>query len=119
MMVDGKWINNITCPRCKHRHPAGLTCSEARAISDEARRASEVTRVVSERVDAIEVRILRSELNECESDCYFGKVALRKLRAAGVPVLGIVFPIGVARGSLTLTQSDEPFGDKLFVWEDA
>ncbi len=66
----------------------------------------------------IEVRILRSELTECQSDCYFGKVALRKLRAAGVPVLGSVFPMGVTRGSLTLTQSDDPFGDKLFVWSD-
>lgn len=32
---------NITCPRCRHRHPASLSCEEAKRLADEARAARE------------------------------------------------------------------------------
>lgn len=30
MMIKGVWVNNITCPSCKYRHPAEMSCTEAR-----------------------------------------------------------------------------------------
>lgn len=33
MMVNGVWYENITCLRCKRRHPAELSCAEAKAIA--------------------------------------------------------------------------------------
>ena len=29
MMVNGEHMENISCRKCKHRHPAELTCKEA------------------------------------------------------------------------------------------
>lgn len=29
MMVDGIWVDNITCKECGHRHPPNMTCEEA------------------------------------------------------------------------------------------
>lgn len=29
MMIDGKWMDNITCPHCRYRHPAELSCEDA------------------------------------------------------------------------------------------
>jgi len=28
---------NITCPRCRHRHPADRTCAESARLADQAR----------------------------------------------------------------------------------
>lgn len=30
MMINGVWHDNITCDHCKFRHPAAITCGEAR-----------------------------------------------------------------------------------------
>ncbi len=31
MIINGVWKENITCPRCKYRHPPEFTCAEADA----------------------------------------------------------------------------------------
>lgn len=37
MMVNGVWRPNITCPRCRFRHPAELHCAEAERIAQEGK----------------------------------------------------------------------------------
>lgn len=32
--ITGVWLENITCPTCRHRHPAIWTCKIARAMRD-------------------------------------------------------------------------------------
>ncbi len=32
--IDGQWLKNITCPSCRHRHPAAWTCAYASALAD-------------------------------------------------------------------------------------
>lgn len=32
---------NITCPKCRHRHPADRSCAEAKRLADQAREARE------------------------------------------------------------------------------
>ena len=41
MMVNGKWMDNITCPRCRFRHPSELTCEEARLAAQEGKGSPE------------------------------------------------------------------------------
>ena len=36
MMVDGKWLDNITCKKCRMRHPAEVTCVRAALIAAES-----------------------------------------------------------------------------------
>jgi hypothetical protein len=33
MMINGKWYDNISCPKCRYRHPAGLSCHAAAAAA--------------------------------------------------------------------------------------
>lgn len=35
MNVNGKWFENITCKKCRNRHPAELSCEESKKIADE------------------------------------------------------------------------------------
>jgi len=35
VIINGKYVENITCPSCKFRHPAELTCKEAAAAAAE------------------------------------------------------------------------------------
>jgi len=37
MMVNGKWLENISCKTCRYRHPAELSCSEAADIAQAER----------------------------------------------------------------------------------
>lgn len=30
MLINGEWEPNVTCQKCRYRHPAGLTCKESR-----------------------------------------------------------------------------------------
>jgi hypothetical protein len=41
MLIDGIWHDNITCPRCKHRHPALLSCIAARELATAAQQERE------------------------------------------------------------------------------
>jgi DNA-directed RNA polymerase subunit RPC12/RpoP len=34
-------VENITCPRCRHRHPASRSCEEAKRLADLAREERE------------------------------------------------------------------------------
>lgn len=33
MIIDGVWVDNITCKRCRRRHPASVTCEVAREVA--------------------------------------------------------------------------------------
>lgn len=35
-MVDGTWVENTTCKRCRHRHPATIDCAEAKLLACKA-----------------------------------------------------------------------------------
>lgn len=63
----------------------------------------------------VEVRVSDTEwhLNEISS----GTEVLRRLRNAGVPVIGNIWPHGVERGRL-ITTTDTAFGEYVFTWED-
>lgn len=41
MLVDGKWMPNHTCPRCRYRHPKELTCLQALEAATSARAESQ------------------------------------------------------------------------------
>lgn len=36
-MIDGKYVPNIHCRRCTYRHPANLTCEEAKMHAEKER----------------------------------------------------------------------------------
>jgi hypothetical protein len=40
MFINGAWEANVTCPRCRNRHPARLECAEAAAIAAANRAAN-------------------------------------------------------------------------------
>lgn len=42
MLVEGKWLDNITCPKCRNRHPKEITCEQAKAIADKQREEREL-----------------------------------------------------------------------------
>lgn len=47
MLVDGVWMENVTCPACRYRHPTQLTCAEAKEQALKLR--SQRPRVVEEK----------------------------------------------------------------------
>jgi hypothetical protein len=63
----------------------------------------------------IEVRIEPKTWVWLDHDVHRGTYLLNKLREAGVPVLGAVWPTGVERGRLT-SSTDETFGDLVWEW---
>jgi hypothetical protein len=62
----------------------------------------------------IEVKIEAHEVARATNDIHIGTRALERLRAAGVPVKGNLFPIGVERGRLTVYE--DLFGDTVYEW---
>lgn len=34
MLINGQWVDNVTCPRCKQRHPAITSCAEAQQLAE-------------------------------------------------------------------------------------
>ncbi len=62
----------------------------------------------------IEVRIAAARLAKFDSDVHRGMFVLRELLAAGVPVVGVLFPLGVERGKLEM-EYDELVSDE-WVW---
>lgn len=65
----------------------------------------------------VEVRIPVEKIEEFENSVLKGQLIMNKLRAAGIPVIGILFPIGVSRGSL-LSFCDDMFGDMVYRWSE-
>lgn len=37
MIINGQHLPNITCRRCKRRHPVSLACAESKAAADRSR----------------------------------------------------------------------------------
>ena len=35
MLINGEWLENISCKKCHNRHPAEITCKESKKIADE------------------------------------------------------------------------------------
>lgn len=63
MLVNGVWIDNITCPRCRRRHPAELSCDSARLSAESTRRKRQQ---LSESDDtAVEQAMTAPELRRC------------------------------------------------------
>ena len=54
----------------------------------------------------ITVAISKARLEAFGADVHAGIHILEKLRAAGIPVRGVLLPMGVAEGTLTMTDSD-------------
>jgi hypothetical protein len=47
-----------------------------------------------------------------------GNLVMNRLLAAGIPVLGVLFPISCSRGALIMS-TDEFFGDYIYEWREA
>lgn len=43
MTIDGKYQPNITCPFCRFRHPALISCADAKRIAEISAAEREVT----------------------------------------------------------------------------
>jgi hypothetical protein len=67
VIVDGKYLPNITCRRCRWRHPAELTCAAAAQIAERDRAPEEPPRKTDreliedliDRVERLEEIVLR------------------------------------------------------------
>jgi hypothetical protein len=67
----------------------------------------------------IEVRIDYARVTKIGNEVIFGVEVLGKLKEAGIPVEGVLFPRAVTRGTLSLTV-DPVLGDHVYQWsEDA
>lgn len=64
----------------------------------------------------IDIKIAASEVQRATNDIHIGLLALERLRQAGVPVVGTLFPVSVSAGSLTITE--DIFGDLVYAWEE-
>jgi hypothetical protein len=58
MMIHGTWFENITCPKCRYRHPALITCSYAAELAAAERaKAQDVYEAAAKRLnDALAVQ---------------------------------------------------------------
>ncbi len=65
----------------------------------------------------IEVRIARSRIDRFDNEVLKGQVILNTLRAAGVPVIGVLFPRGIGRGTLSVF-TDEMFDEDVYQWDE-
>lgn len=65
----------------------------------------------------VEVRINAKELEDLGNEVLRGQRVLNALTKAGVPALGILWPYGVSRGTLTLS-TDELFDELVFAWSE-
>lgn len=62
----------------------------------------------------IEVRITPAELNRFDNEVLKGDHVLKKLRKAGIPVIGVLWPRGASGGGLTMVTDDA--GGLHFTW---
>lgn len=67
----------------------------------------------------IEVRIATSKLAKFDNEVHRGMLVLRELREAGVPVVGVLFPLGVERGKLEIEYDELVSDEWVFRWVDA
>lgn len=67
--------------------------------------------------EPIEVRIAKRTLDGLVNEALKGTHILSMLRAAGVPVLGALFPHGVSHGVLTCTFDDLAIEEYVWTWQ--
>lgn len=48
MIIDGVWMDNISCRKCRHRQPAGVTCALAREVAATGSNRADAERVLAE-----------------------------------------------------------------------
>lgn len=63
----------------------------------------------------LEVRIDTATLVRLGNEIHAGMHVLRKLREAGVPATGVLFPTGVESGVLSM-HDDVTFGETVYTW---
>ena len=86
MLVNDKWHDNITCPRCRFRHPPGIECTEASAMADGNRRqdtAGTYPTIMTWEGRPVD-ELSRDELLECVKGCYSELESLRAIRDSDV-----------------------------------
>lgn len=66
--------------------------------------------------DAIEVRITRQELHEAKADWMAAGIVCSRLRAAGIPVIGIFRPQGITHGTL-MWRDDIETDSRIYRWQ--
>lgn len=64
----------------------------------------------------VEVVIPEYRLKALDNEVLKGQVLLKELREAMVPVVGVLFPYGVAWGSLTISTAEN--GDTVLRWDE-
>lgn len=64
----------------------------------------------------VKVRITAKQLGAFNNEVLMGDMVVKKLRAAGIPVIGALWPRGV-QGGLPLAMVCENGGDLLFTWD--
>lgn len=63
----------------------------------------------------IEIRVSAGEAQRATNDIHVGLLAIDRLKAAGVPVTGTLFPVSVTSGVLSIAE--DVFGDIVYTWE--
>lgn len=64
----------------------------------------------------VEVTISGLRLRQRENEVLKGQLMLQELREALVPVVGVLFPLGVSWGTLSFTTADN--GDMVWRWTE-
>lgn len=68
--------------------------------------------------DVVEVRITEEDLEaQGPSETLRGCLVVNRLKAAGVPVVGVLALLGVQRGELTVS-CDQFFGSMVYRWTE-
>ena len=54
-----------------------------------------------------------------DNPIHSGMHVLAKLREAGIPAIGVLYPVGVERGVLTIDAPDLDDGAVVYRWDDS
>lgn len=65
-----------------------------------------------------EIRIPETDLARYECHTHRGIHTVERLREAGVPVVGVLAPLGVERGILSVEIDDLATGDTVWRWSE-
>lgn len=66
----------------------------------------------------IEVRVPQRKLAQLNHAVHIGNYLLQQLRAVGVPVTGVLYPLSVERGTLSVKTGDLATDDLIYTWVD-
>ncbi len=67
----------------------------------------------------VEIRIAAAALMRFDSEVHKGMHILSEMRRAGIPVVGVLFPLGVERGRLEIEFDDLASDEWVFRWSEA